>query len=176
MDPRSLTIEKIQHALENHRYICERSLATAVYLSITMGKPVLLEGEAGVGKTEVAKVLAEALDTRLIRLQCYEGLDVNTALYEWNYPKQMLRIKLEEIQHGSREAVESAIFTEEYLIKRPLLEAIQSDAPMPPVLLIDESIARTWSSKPSSWKSFPTFKSPFRRSGPSAPDSARTCS
>ena len=138
MDLKNLTIEKIQQALENHRYICDRALATSVYLSITMGKPVLLEGEAGVGKTEVAKVLADVLDTRLIRLQCYEGLDVNTALYEWNYPKQMLRIKLAEIQHGDREAVGSAIFTEEYLIKRPLLEAIQSDAPTPPVLLIDE--------------------------------------
>jgi MoxR-like ATPase len=138
VDPRTLTIEKTQHALENHRYICDRSLATAVYLSITMGKPVLLEGEAGVGKTEVAKVLAQVLDTRLIRVQCYEGLDVNTSLYEWNYPKQMLRIKLEEVQRGSREAVASSIFTEEYLIKRPLLEAIQSDGPTPPVLLIDE--------------------------------------
>jgi MoxR-like ATPase len=138
VDPTNLTIENIQQALENHRYICDRSLATAVYLSITMGKPVLLEGEAGVGKTEVAKVLAGVLDTRLIRMQCYEGLDVNTSLYEWNYPKQMLRIKLEEIGRGSRETVESSIFTEEYLIKRPLLEAIQSDAPTPPVLLIDE--------------------------------------
>src|SRR3989441_2163649 len=138
LDPKNLTIEKIQQTLESHRYICDRSLATAVYLSITMGKPVLLEGEAGVGKTEVAKVLAEVLETKLIRLQCYEGLDVNTALYEWNYPKQMLRIKLEEIRRGDHEEVESAIFTEEYLIKRPLLEAIQSDAPTPPVLLIDE--------------------------------------
>ena len=138
MDLKTLTIEEIQQASESHRYICDRALATSVYLSITMGKPVLLEGEAGVGKTEVAKVLADVLHTRLIRLQCYEGLDVNTALYEWNYPKQMLRIKLAEIQHGDREAVESAIFSEEYLIKRPLLEAIQSDAPTPPVLLIDE--------------------------------------
>jgi MoxR-like ATPase len=138
VDVTHLTIEKIQDALGNHRYICDRSLATAVYLSITMGKPLLLEGEAGVGKTEVAKVLAEVLDSRLIRLQCYEGLDVNTALYEWNYPKQMLRIKLQEIQRGSHEVVESSIFTEEYLIKRPLLEAIQSDGLTPPVLLIDE--------------------------------------
>jgi MoxR-like ATPase len=138
VDLANLTIEKLQETFGNHRYICDRSLATVVYLSITMGKPVLLEGEAGVGKTEVAKVLAAALDTRLIRLQCYEGLGVNTALYEWNYPRQMLRIKLEEIQRGNPEAVESAIFTDEYLIKRPLLEAIQSDAPVPPVLLIDE--------------------------------------
>src|SRR5216117_2453685 len=133
-----LTIEEIQHALEQRRYICDRSLATVVYLSLLMGKPVLLEGEAGVGKTEVAKVLAKVLGAKLIRLQCYEGLDANTALYEWNYPKQMLRIKLEEVEHGDKEAVETEIFSQDYLIKRPLLEAIQSDGANPPVLLIDE--------------------------------------
>ncbi len=138
MNPKKLTIEKVQEFLRKEQYICDRSLATVVYLSITMGKPVLLEGEAGVGKTEIAKVLAKVLDTKLIRLQCYEGLDANTALYEWNYPKQMLRIKLEEVRHGDREMVETEIFTEEYLIKRPLLEAIQCEGPMPPVLLIDE--------------------------------------
>src|SRR3989441_1884335 len=136
--PETRSIEAIQDAFRARDYICDRSLATAVFLGLELGRPLLLEGEAGVGKTEVAKVLAEALETRLIRLQCYEGLDVNTALYEWNYPKQMLRIKLEEIRRGDHEGVESAIFTEEYLIKRPLLEAIQSDAPTPPVLLIDE--------------------------------------
>lgn len=138
MNPKKLTIEKIQEALREQQYICDRSLATVVYLSTTLGKPLLLEGEAGVGKTEVAKVLAKVMGTRLIRLQCYEGLDANTALYEWNYPKQMLRIKLEEVRHGNREAVETEIFTEEYLVKRPLLEAIQSDGSTPPVLLIDE--------------------------------------
>lgn len=138
MNPKKLTIEKIQEALRGQRYICDRSLATVVYLSIAMGKPVLLEGEAGVGKTEIAKVLAEVMETKLIRLQCYEGLDANTALYEWNYPKQMLRIKLEELRRGDREAVETEIFSEEYLVKRPLLEAIQSEGPKPPVLLIDE--------------------------------------
>ncbi|MEK7229128.1 MAG: MoxR family ATPase [Candidatus Binatota bacterium] len=138
MNPKKLTIEKIQEALRGQRYICDRSLATVVYLSIAMGKPVLLEGEAGVGKTEIAKVLAEVMETKLIRLQCYEGLDANTALYEWNYPKQMLRIKLEELRRGDRDVVETEIFSEEYLIKRPLLEAIQSDGPKPPVLLIDE--------------------------------------
>lgn len=138
MNPKKLTIEKIQEALRKQQYICDRSLATVVYLSITMGKPVLLEGEAGVGKTEIAKVLAEIMSTKLIRLQCYEGLDANTALYEWNYPKQMLRIKLEEVRRGDRDAVETEIFTEEYLVKRPLLEAIQSDGSTPPVLLIDE--------------------------------------
>ena len=138
MNPKKLTIEEIQEALRKQQYICDRSLATVVYLSITMGKPVLLEGEAGVGKTEIAKVLAEIMATKLIRLQCYEGLDANTALYEWNYPKQMLRIKLEEVSRGDRGAVETEIFTEEYLVKRPLLEAIQSDGSTPPVLLIDE--------------------------------------
>ena len=138
MNPKKLTIDKVQEALRKQQYICDRSLATVVYLSITLGKPVLLEGEAGVGKTEIAKVLAEVMETRLIRLQCYEGLDANTALYEWNYPKQMLRIKLEEVGGKDRAAVETEIFTEEYLVKRPLLEAIQSDGPMAPVLLIDE--------------------------------------
>ncbi len=138
MNRKGLTIEKIQQALLKEKYICDRSLATVVYLSISMGKPLLLEGEAGVGKTEIAKVLSEVMKTRLIRFQCYEGLDANTALYEWNYPKQMLRIKLEEVRRGDREAVETEIFSEEYLIKRPLLEAIQSDGSTPPVLLIDE--------------------------------------
>lgn len=138
MNPKKLTIERIEEALRTQKYICDRSLATVVYLAITLGKPVLLEGEAGVGKTEIAKVLAEVMETSLIRLQCYEGLDANTALYEWNYPKQMLRIKLEEVSGGDRAAVETEIFSEEYLVRRPLLEAIQSHGPRPPVLLIDE--------------------------------------
>jgi len=138
VNPTELTIEQVQEILRSERYICDRSLATVVYLSLVMGKPLLLEGEAGVGKTEIAKVLSKVLGAKLIRLQCYEGLDANTALYEWNYPKQMLRIKLEEVEHGDREAVETEIFTQNYLIKRPLLEAIQSDGATPPVLLIDE--------------------------------------
>jgi MoxR-like ATPase len=138
VDPKQLTIEKVQDALRQDKYICDRSLATVVYLSIAMGKPLLLEGEAGVGKTEVAKVLAGIMETKLIRLQCYEGLDANTALYEWNYPKQMLRIKLEEVGRRDRDAVNTEIFTEEYLVKRPLLEAIQGNGAVPPVLLIDE--------------------------------------
>ncbi len=138
MNLKQLTIEKVQEILRKEQYVCDRSLATVVYLSLVMGKPLLLEGEAGVGKTEIAKVLAKVLDAKLIRLQCYEGLDANTALYEWNYPKQMLRIKLEEVEHGDRQKVETEIFTQEYLIKRPLLEAIQSDGATPPVLLIDE--------------------------------------
>ena len=138
MIPKKLTIEKIQEVLRKQQYICDRSLATVVFLSVQMGKPVLLEGEAGVGKTEIAKVLAEVMESRLIRLQCYEGLDANTALYEWNYPKQMLRIKLEEVGQGDRKNLETEIFSEEYLVKRPLLEAIQSEESTPPVLLIDE--------------------------------------
>src|SRR3989337_562239 len=136
VNPKQLTIDEVQEILAKEQYVCDRSLATVVYLSLAMGKPLLLEGEAGVGKTEIAKVLAKVLDAKLIRLQCYEGLDANTALYEWNYPKQMLRIKLEEVEHGDKEKVETEIFTQEYLIKRPLLEAIQSDGANPPVLLI----------------------------------------
>ena len=138
MNPKELSIEQVQEILRSQQYVCDRSLATVVYLSLVMGKPLLLEGEAGVGKTEIAKVLAKVLDAKLIRLQCYEGLDANTALYEWNYPKQMLRIKLEEVEKGDKQAVESEIFTQEYLTKRPLLEAIQSEEDNPPVLLIDE--------------------------------------
>jgi MoxR-like ATPase len=138
VNPKQLTIEKVQDILRKEQYVCDRPLATVVYLSLIMGKPLLLEGEAGVGKTEIAKVLAKVLDAKLIRLQCYEGLDANTALYEWNYPKQMLRIKLEEVEHGDRETVETEIFTQDYLIKRPLLEAIQTEGASPPVLLIDE--------------------------------------
>ena len=110
MNPKKLTIEKIQEALRGQRYICDRSLATVVYLSIAMGKPVLLEGEAGVGKTEIAKVLAEVMETKLIRLQCYEGLDANTALYEWNYPKQMLELRLEEARGYAK--VQRGVLTE----------------------------------------------------------------
>jgi MoxR-like ATPase len=138
VNPKDLTIEQVQDILRAERYICDRSLATVIYLSLVVGKPLLLEGEAGVGKTEIAKVLSQVLNAKLIRLQCYEGLDANTALYEWNYPKQMLRIKLEEVEHGDKEAVETEIFSQDYLIKRPLLEAIQIDGTSPPVLLIDE--------------------------------------
>jgi MoxR-like ATPase len=103
VNPNQLTIEGVQEILLKEKYVCDRALATVVYLSLVMGKPLLLEGEAGVGKTEIAKVLAKVLETKLIRLQCYEGLDANTALYEWNYPKQMLRIKLEEVEHGDKQ-------------------------------------------------------------------------
>lgn len=132
------SIESLQKRLAEHCYISDRALATALYLARHLDKPLFLEGEPGVGKTEVALVLARLLNTRLIRLQCYEGLDVAAALYEWNYTKQLLRIKMEEQCRTPPEQIGDVIFTEDYLIKRPLLEAIQSDDPIPPVLLIDE--------------------------------------
>jgi MoxR-like ATPase len=132
------SIDDILFALEKEQYICDRSLATVLFLALKLEKPLLLEGEAGVGKTEVAKVMTQALGRRLIRLQCYEGLDVTTALYEWNYPKQLLRIKMSEATHQPLERVEN-IFSGEFLIRRPLLEAIQSEGnDQHIVLLIDE--------------------------------------
>jgi MoxR-like ATPase len=132
------SIEEVQRQMEAQSYIADRALATTLFLAIKLEKPIFLEGEAGVGKTEVAKVLARILQSRLIRLQCYEGLDANTALYEWNYSKQMLKIKLEEGGGRSRDELEHIIFGEEFLLKRPLLDAIMSDGAAPPVLLIDE--------------------------------------
>jgi MoxR-like ATPase len=123
-------------------YVAERSLATAVFLALRMGRPLFLEGEAGVGKTEIAKVLAQTLGRRLIRLQCYEGLDIASAVYEWNYPRQMIEIRLAEAAGAaSREALAQDLFSERFLIRRPLLQALAPDAAPgsgPPVLLIDE--------------------------------------
>ena len=130
-------IRKIQALMEEAAYITDPAISTAVHLSMTLGKPLLVEGHAGVGKTEIAKVLAQALGTNLIRLQCYEGLDASTALYEWNYPKQLLRIKLEEREARSVTEKEADIFSEPFLLKRPLLQAITQDG-RPPVLLVDE--------------------------------------
>jgi MoxR-like ATPase len=124
--------------LRRGNYVGDRSLATAVYLSLTLNRPLFLEGEAGVGKTEIAKVLAETLGRRLIRLQCYEGLDVASAVYEWNYSRQMIEIRLAEAEAESRETVEDEIFSDRFLIKRPLLQALEPDVAGPPVLLIDE--------------------------------------
>lgn len=120
-------------------YVAERSLATAVFLSLKLGRPLFLEGEAGVGKTEIAKVLSCSLGRELVRLQCYEGLDVSTAVYEWNYSRQMIAIRLAEgADSGSGKAVEQDIYSPEYLIKRPLLKALEHHDSGPPVLLIDE--------------------------------------
>ena len=136
------TVEEARRLLASGRYVADASLATAVFLALELGRPLLLEGEAGVGKTEVAKVLAETLGRRLIRLQCYEGLDAAAALYEWNYPRQMLEIRLAEL--GGDVGVEGRarlahdIFDERFLLKRPLLLALEPDVAGPPVLLIDE--------------------------------------
>ena len=132
------SIDDIRQQLSNHRYITDQSLATVIYLSYHLHKPIFLEGEPGVGKTEVALVLADILATKLIRMQCYEGLDANSALYEWNYPKQLLRIKMDEQCNLSPEEMGQVIYSEPYLVKRPLLEAILSSQGNAPVLLIDE--------------------------------------
>ena len=124
--------------LAQGQYVSDRSLATAIYLSLTLNRPLFLEGEAGVGKTEIAKVLAKTLGRRLIRLQCYEGLDVASAVYEWNYPRQMIEIRLAEGGQESKETVEDEIFSDRFLIKRPLLQALEPDLNGAPVLLIDE--------------------------------------
>lgn len=132
------TIEAISEQLGSNRYISDQSLATIIYLAYHLNKPLFLEGEPGVGKTEVAIVLSQILDSKLIRLQCYEGLDANSALYEWNYPKQLLRIKMDEQCDRTPDEIGSVIYSEPYIIKRPLLEAILSSRKDNPVLLIDE--------------------------------------
>jgi MoxR-like ATPase len=132
------SIEAIQDDFRARNYIADRSVATAVFLALELGRPLLLEGEAGVGKTELAKVLAASLGTRLIRLQCYEGLDVNTAVYEWNYPRQMLEIRLLEARGEAERATAQDIFGSDFLIRRPLLQALESTDGVAPVLLIDE--------------------------------------
>ena len=132
------SIDSVQSAFAAERYVADRDLATAVYLSLALDRPLLLEGEAGVGKTEVGRTLAAVLKTELIRLQCYEGLDVNTAVYEWDYPRQMLEIRLLEARGEATRAATKDIFSEEFLIRRPLLRALENSRAEPPVLLIDE--------------------------------------
>jgi MoxR-like ATPase len=133
------SIDQVQEALRQELYIAERNLATSIYLALKLGKPLLVEGEAGVGKTEIAKVLASMLERHLIRLQCYEGLDVNTAVYEWNYTRQMLEIRLlEAAGQVEEESARKQIFSPEFLLKRPLLQAIDYGDGPEPVLLIDE--------------------------------------
>ena len=133
------TIDATQTLLEGEGYVADRSLATVLFLALKMKRPIFLEGEAGVGKTEIAKVLAQGLDRPLIRLQCYEGLDVSSALYEWNYAAQMIEIRLREAAGDtSRDAARSEIFSDEFLIRRPILKAMEGEPGRAPVLLIDE--------------------------------------
>ena len=133
------TVDDIRSSLDDHHYIANRGLATSIYLSLKMEKPIFLEGEPGVGKTEVGKVLSRILNTDLIRLQCYEGLDVHNAIYEWNYSRQILQIRMMEAEgQKDKEKISNEIFGPEFLIKRPLYQAIDHDGDNPPVLLIDE--------------------------------------
>lgn len=132
------SIDDVSARLAQCGYLADRFLATTVYLAVKLGKPIFLEGEPGVGKTELAKVIADVFDTELIRLQCYEGLDANTALYEWNYPRQMLEIRIEEARGTAGDQIGANIFSEAFLLKRPLLRAIDNHCARPPVLLIDE--------------------------------------
>jgi MoxR-like ATPase len=133
------SVDALQEALGRQQYIAERALGVSIYLALRLKRPLFLEGEAGVGKTEVAKVLAAALNTSLIRLQCYEGLDVSQAVYEWNYPRQLLEIRMIETARDlDRAAATHELFTETFLIKRPLLRAIEETRARAPVLLIDE--------------------------------------
>lgn len=132
------SVDSVERELARLNYIADRGLATTIYLGLKLNKPLFLEGEAGVGKTEIAKVLTAILDTHLIRLQCYEGLDVNAAVYEWNYTRQMLQIRMLEAAGAAQTDVQHQIFSPEFLIKRPLLQAIEDNLPKPPVLLIDE--------------------------------------
>jgi len=133
------SVDELDEALRGEKYVADRSLATTLFLTLQMRKPLLLEGEAGVGKTEIAKVLASLLDTPLIRLQCYEGLDAATAIYEWDYPRQMLYLQtIEATGDVTREQARKDLFSEEFLLKRPLLQAIDAAHDKSPVLLIDE--------------------------------------
>jgi MoxR-like ATPase len=133
------SIDETQQRLGDAGYVCGRGLATVVFLGLKLGRPLFLEGEAGVGKTEIAKALAQALGRRLIRLQCYEGLDAAQAVYDWNYPAQMIEIRLAEAEGGAdRTHLASELFSERFLTRRPLLEAMEPQPGGPPVLLIDE--------------------------------------
>uniref|UniRef100_UPI003F74A7C2 AAA family ATPase n=1 Tax=Algihabitans albus TaxID=2164067 RepID=UPI003F74A7C2 len=132
-------VDGVLDLLQRGNYVADRSLSTVLFLALKLGRPLFLEGEAGVGKTEIAKVLAETLNRDLVRLQCYEGLDVASAVYEWDYPRQMVEIRLAEAaEDRDRSSLESAIFSERFLIERPLLKALKPSVSGPPVLLIDE--------------------------------------
>ena len=137
-DPQPLVpdVDDLLDRLDAVDYLADRGLATALFLAVGLPQPILLEGEAGVGKTEAAKALARVLETPLLRLQCYEGIDASEALYEWNYPRQLLAIRLAEAQGAA--VAETDLFGEDYLIARPLLQAIEHPGPRPSVLLVDE--------------------------------------
>ena len=138
-DAKPTSVDAMEKSLREHLYVADRGLAISIYLALKLQRPLFLEGEAGVGKTEVAKVLASTLGTDLIRLQCYEGLDATHAVYEWNYARQLLEIRLREASgNGAGDAVAEELFSERFLIKRPLLQAIDGTRERPPVLLIDE--------------------------------------
>jgi len=132
------SIQDLERELSAHNYVADRGLVTAAFLALKLSKPLFLEGEAGVGKTEIAKVLARVLDTELIRLQCYEGLDINHAVYEWNYARQLLELRAHDSGDGTAPHAHPNIFGPEFLIKRPLLQAIEESRDRAPVLLIDE--------------------------------------
>ena len=133
------SIDAVQQMLGDQGYVCDRALGTVVFLALSLGRPLFLEGEAGVGKTEIAKALAAALGRRLIRLQCYEGLDASSAVYEWNFPAQMIAIRTAEAAGtADRAALQAELFSQDFLIERPLLDAMRPDENGAPVLLIDE--------------------------------------
>src|ERR1700737_5371154 len=137
MNAAPTSIDEVEQRLRERRYIGDRGLATSIFLALRAKKPLFLEGEAGVGKTEAAKVMADVLGARLIRLQCYEGIDLAHAVYEWNYPRQLLHIRLMG-EGEDRKLAEREIFSSEFLLRRPLLDAIDNDDPIPPALLIHE--------------------------------------
>lgn len=132
------SIEQVEQTLKDQNYVTDSALATSIYLSGVLEKPIFFEGEPGVGKTEIAKALASALNTKLIRLQCYEGLDTNSAVYEWNYVRQMMEVRLQEARGIDQQQIGENIFSEQFLLTRPLLQAIHNEGNNPPVLLIDE--------------------------------------
>lgn len=136
-DPIFSGVEDVVRRFDTNDYLLDTGTATAVYLAVTMGRPLLLEGEPGVGKTTAAKTLAAVLDTPLVRVQCYEGLTASEALYDWNYPRQLLSIRLSEA-HGAERIDEAHLYTEEYLVDRPILQCVRHRGPRPPVLLVDE--------------------------------------
>ena len=153
------SIDALEHALAGQNYVAERELVVPIYLALRLQRPLFIEGEAGVGKTEIAKVLAAVLRTPLIRLQCYEGLDISHAVYEWNYSRQLLELKLMEATHVARE-----IFSDAFLIKRPLLGPWSRPAAGRPCSSSTRSIAPTRSSKATCWNCCRTFRSRYRNS------------